>query len=59
MEPITVDTMRTIARLAGFDWSEAELGRVRPAVERALASLEALERLPLRDVEAAVQYRVL
>lgn len=59
MEPISVDTMRTMARLGGFEWSDADLERVRPAVERALAGLLALERLPLADVEAAVQYRVL
>jgi hypothetical protein len=59
MEPMSVETMRRIARVGGFEWTDAELERVRPAVERALAGLEALERLPLADVESSVQYRVL
>lgn len=59
MEPISVDTMRQIARLGGFEWSDAELARIRPAVERALAGLEALERVPLGEIESSVQYRVL
>lgn len=55
---INLDTMRRISRLAGFDWSDAELEAIRPATERALDLLARLETLPLGAVEPATQYRV-
>jgi len=51
--------MRSAMRLAGFDWSDAELEALRPALERAVASLSELERLPLGDAEPTTQYRIL
>src|SRR5215467_8635453 len=35
---VTLDTMRTAMKLAGFSWSDAELEALRPGLERALAS---------------------
>lgn len=52
-------TLRGWARLAGFDWPDAELEALRPALGRALQALERLESLPLADVEPATQYRIL
>src|SRR5882724_6036348 len=46
---VSLDAMRSAMRLAGFAWSDAELEALRPGLERALASLDELERLPLRD----------
>jgi len=59
MTPIvTLDAMRSAMRLAGFAWSDAELDALRPGLERALASLDELERLPLGDTEPTTQYRI-
>jgi Asp-tRNA(Asn)/Glu-tRNA(Gln) amidotransferase C subunit len=57
--PVSLDSLRRSAQVAGFDWSDAELEAIRGAVERALESLARLERLPLGDVEPTTQYRVL
>ena len=56
---INLDTMRRVTRLAGFEWSDAELETIRPTVERTLELLARLETLPLGDVEPATQYRVI
>jgi hypothetical protein len=58
-EPIDLDTLRCAARLAGFEWSDAELEAMRPMVEASLRQLSALETLPLEGVEPATQYRML
>jgi hypothetical protein len=56
---ISVPTMRRMAAVAGFAWSDAELEAIRPAVERLLESLARLEQVPLGVVEPTTQYRVL
>jgi len=48
-----------MSRLAGFDWSDAELEAIRPAVTRTLELLAGLEQVPLANVEPTTQYRVL
>lgn len=58
MTTTDVDTLRRAARLAGFDFTEAEMETLRPAVERALQALERLEALPLASVEPVTQYRI-
>jgi len=55
---VPLDAMRSAMRLAGFAWSDAELAALRPGLERALASLDELERLPLGDTEPTTQYRI-
>ncbi len=49
-------SLRRAARLAGFDWNDAELEAILPAVEATRALLAALEALPLDGVEAATRY---
>ena len=56
---IRLETLKSLSQLAGFDWSDAELEAIRPAVARALDLLARLERLPLATVEPTTQYRVL
>jgi Asp-tRNA(Asn)/Glu-tRNA(Gln) amidotransferase C subunit len=56
---ISVDLLKRAAGLAGFEWSEAELEPIRPAVERLLEGLERLDEADLGDVEPTTQYRVL
>ena len=58
-EPIDLETMRHVARLAGFEWSDAELDAIRPLVEASLRMLAGLETLPLDDVEPTTHYRIL
>ena len=58
-QPIDLDTLRRSARLAGFDWSDAELEAIRPMVEASLRLLAGLEALAIDEVEPATQYRML
>src|SRR5467141_3195007 len=48
---ISLDTLKRMSRLAGFDWSDAELEAIRPAVTRTLELLAGLEQVPLANVE--------
>jgi hypothetical protein len=54
-----LDTLRRAARAAGFEWSDAELEALRPAVEAGRRLLATLDTLPLGGVEPATQYRIL
>jgi len=56
---VSLDALKRARRLAGFDWNDAELEAIRPAVARALDLLARLESLPLANVEPTTQYRVL
>ena len=56
--PIDLDALRGAARVAGFDWSDAELEALRPMVEASLRLLASLDDLPLADVEPTTQYRM-
>lgn len=49
-------SLRRAARVAGFDWTDAELEAILPAVESTRALLAALETLPLDGAEAATRY---
>ena len=56
---LDLDTLRGFARVAGFDWSDEELERLRPAIEASRRILGALESAPVADVEPTTLYRVL
>ncbi|HYS18913.1 MAG TPA: hypothetical protein VET45_18470 [Candidatus Binatia bacterium] len=56
---IGVETLKRMAVLSGFVWTDAELEPIRPALERLLEALERLESLPLGQIEPTTQYRVL
>ena len=49
-------SLRRAARLAGFDWTDAELEAVLASVESTRTLLAALEALPLDGVEPATRY---
>ena len=55
---MNVDVLREAARVAGFDFAEADLAPIQAAVERALQALERLEALPVANVEPVTQFRV-
>jgi hypothetical protein len=57
-QPLDLDTLRRTARLAGFDWTDAQLEAIRPMVEASLRALADLDTLPLGDVEPTTQYRI-
>jgi hypothetical protein len=48
-----------LARCSGFEWSVADLEPIQATLEQVRATLAELHRLPLKDVEPTVQYRVL
>src|SRR2546427_9814862 len=56
---IDVETLRRMAALGGFAWTDAELESLRPAVERLLEMLERLEGVPIGELGPTAQYRVL
>lgn len=58
-QPLDLAELRAAARLAGFDWTDADLEAIRPMVEASLRLLAGLEELPLADVEPTTQYRML
>ena len=58
-QPIDLETMRRVAGLAGFEWSDAELEAIRPLVDASLRMLAGLETLPLDEVEPTTQDRIL
>ena len=58
MEGVTAKTLRRMAALLGYDWVDEELEVLLPQVERSLEMVERLDALPLRDVEPALQYRI-
>jgi hypothetical protein len=57
-QPLDLAALRGAARLAGFDWTDAELEVIRPVVEASLRLLAGLEDLPLDDVEPTTHYRM-
>jgi Asp-tRNA(Asn)/Glu-tRNA(Gln) amidotransferase C subunit len=59
MTPDTLDlaTLRHGARLAGFDWSDAELEEIRPQVENLVRLLRALDAVAVGDGEPTTVYR--
>ena len=54
-----LSSLRRAARVAGFEWSDAELAEILPAVESIRALLASLETLELDGVEPATRYTAL
>jgi Asp-tRNA(Asn)/Glu-tRNA(Gln) amidotransferase C subunit len=59
MEGMNAKTLRRMAALLGYDWPDEELEALLPQVEKSLEMMERLDALGLRDVEPALQYRIL
>jgi hypothetical protein len=59
MEPLTLDTLRTLARTRGLDLSDAELAGLLPLVEAGRAMLATLDAALTRDLEPTSHYRML
>jgi hypothetical protein len=58
METVTVETLRSMAALQGYAWSDAEIGALLRQVARGLLLVERMGTLPLSDIEPAIQYRL-
>jgi Asp-tRNA(Asn)/Glu-tRNA(Gln) amidotransferase C subunit len=60
LAPMDIDlpALKSAARLAGFDFTDADLEAIRPGLARALDGLARLEALPLTSVEPTTQYRM-
>lgn len=56
-EAATLETLRTLARRAGLDLSEADLAKYGPAYELIRAETDALRERDLGVVEPAVTFR--
>jgi hypothetical protein len=56
-DTVDLDTLRRVACLAGFAWTDTELDDLRPLVEETQHLLRALDTVPLGDAEPVTQYR--
>jgi hypothetical protein len=59
MEPLTVDSLRTLARARGLDLTDAELAGLLPLVEAGRAMLATLDDVLTRDIEPTSHFRML
>ena len=59
MEPLTLDTLRTLAKAQALDLTDEELATLLPVVQAGRAMMDVLAGLPLDDVEPSSQYRML
>ena len=57
MAPLSIDAIRTLARLQGFEWTDAEIEAIRPTVEASLALLERLRMIDLGATDPTIQFR--
>jgi hypothetical protein len=58
-EPLTLDSLRTLARGRGLDLSDAELAGLLPLVEAGRAMLATLDDALMLETEPASHFRVL
>lgn len=59
MERANAKALKRMAAMSGYDWSDEECERLLPQVERTLEIFDTLGVLAVRDVEPALQYRIL
>ena len=58
MDPLTLDTLRTLAQSLGLALSDEELDGLLPLVQTGRAIAAALPSEALRDIDPACQYRL-
>ena len=58
-EPLTLDTLRVLARARGLDLSDAELAGLLPLVEIGRAMIATLDNATTRETEPTSHFRVL
>ena len=59
MEPLTIDSLRTLASLQGLELTDQELARLLPLVRAARSTTALLADAVSGDIEPASQYRIL
>ena len=57
MAPLSIDAIRTLARLQGFEWTDAEIEEIRPTAEASLTLLERLRTIDLGAADPTIQFR--
>jgi hypothetical protein len=55
---VSIEGLKGVAALAGYEWTDDELRAIAPLVERSLALIDRLESLPLRDVEPSIVFHI-
>lgn len=58
MEPLTIETLRTLAQAHGLTLSDDELSELLPLVQAGRKMMEAVAEMPLADAEPSSQYRM-
>ena len=59
MTELTADAIRALARLQGFEWTEAEIDAIRPSAQAAVAMLARLRDVDLGAADPTTQFRIL
>ena len=59
MDPLTIDTLRTLAALQGLDLTDQELAALLPLVVAARSMMEPVRDALSGEIEPAIQYRIL
>ncbi len=59
MEPLTIETLRIIAKAQGLELSDQDLHRLLPLVQAGRSMMEALATIPVTEIEPTSQYRIL
>ena len=59
MDPLTIDTLRTLATLQGLDLTDQELAALLPLVAATRSMMEPVRDALFGEIEPAVQYRIL
>ena len=59
MDPLTIDTLRTLATLQGLELTDQELAALLPLVAAARSMMEPVRDALSGEIEPAIQYRIL
>jgi hypothetical protein len=59
MDPLTIDTLRTLATLQGLELTDQELAALLPLVVAARSMMEPVRDALSGEIEPAIQYRIL
>lgn len=58
MVRLGIDTIRALARVHGFEWTDAEIEAIRPLAEASLAMLARLREVDLGPADPTTQFRI-
>jgi Asp-tRNA(Asn)/Glu-tRNA(Gln) amidotransferase C subunit len=58
MAGLDVERIRALARVQGFEWTDAEIEKLRPLAEAIVATLARLREVDLGPADPSVQFRM-